>query len=79
VRWTEEGFGVAAPILADGKLLLQKTDGTLVLAEPSPKAFRQLGSAKLMDETTRALPALSQGRYFLRDSRTVKCFDLSRK
>jgi outer membrane protein assembly factor BamB len=79
VRWTEEGFGVAAPILADGKLLLQKTDGTLVLAEPSPKSFRSLGSAKLMNDTTRALPALSQGRYFLRDSRTLKCFDLSRK
>lgn len=78
IHWTEEGFGVASPIVADGKLLLQKTDGTLVLAEPTPQGFRSLGRASILDGTTRALPALSNGRYFLRNSTTLKCVDLKK-
>ena len=77
IHWTEEGFGMATPILADGKLLLQKTDGTLVMAEANPKEFRSLGSVRLFDGTTRALPALSNGRYFVRDGQTLKCIDLN--
>lgn len=76
VQWTVEDFGTAVPLLADGKLLLQKTDGTLVLARPDPQGFRSLGTARLTDSTVRALPALSQGRYYIRDARQLKCFDL---
>lgn len=78
IHWTEEGFGMATPILADGKLLLQKTDGTLVLAVPTPKEFRSLGTAPLLEGTARALPALSNARYFVRNSTVLKCFDLKK-
>jgi hypothetical protein len=73
VAWTREGFGTGSLILADGKLLIMKTDGELILAEPSPKEYRQLASTKLFDTTTQALPALSAGRYFARDTKTLKC------
>lgn len=78
VLWTEEGFGTATLILADGKLIIMKTDGTLVLARPSPKAFEPLGSVKLFDATVQALPALSDGRFFARDTSTLKCYSLAR-
>jgi outer membrane protein assembly factor BamB len=77
VRWTQEGFGMATPILADGKLILMKTDGELVLAEASPQAFRQLSSARLFSNTARALPALADGLLYVRDTSTLKCIDLS--
>lgn len=76
VRWTKEGFGMATLILADGKLVILKTDGTLVLAAASPKAYRELASAKVFDNTTRPLPALSNGRLYARDTRVLKCIDL---
>lgn len=76
VRWTKEGFGMATLILADGKLVILKTDGTLVLAAASPKAYRELASAKVFDNTTRPLPALSNGRLYARDTRVMKCIDL---
>jgi outer membrane protein assembly factor BamB len=76
VLWSEENFGYATLILAGGKLLIQKTDGTLVLAQPSPESFRKLASAQVADSTTRALPALAGGLYYVRDETTLKCLDL---
>jgi len=78
VLWTEEDFGTATLILADGKLLIMKTDATLVLASPSPKAYRQLGTAKLFDGIVQALPALSEGKLYARDVSTLKCYDLAK-
>ena len=73
VAWTKEEFGTGTLILADGKLLIMKTDGELVLAEPSPEKFRPLATAKLFDTTVQALPALAAGRLFVRDTKTLKC------
>ena len=79
VKWTQERFGIASLILADAKLVILTDDGSLVLAEPSPEAYRELGRAKISKSTTRALPALANGLLYLRDSTTLKCVDLRRK
>lgn len=76
VAWTEEDFGMATLILAGDKLVCMKTDGTLVLASANPKAFQQLTTAKLFNSTCRPLPALSNGLLYVRDTQTLKCFDL---
>lgn len=78
VQWTRENFGMASLILADGKLLIMKTDGTLVLAAADPAAYRELGRAGLLPSTTRALPALADGLLYVRDTKTLKCIDLRR-
>jgi outer membrane protein assembly factor BamB len=77
VKWTEEGFGMASLILADGKLVIMKTDGHLVLARPSPEKYQQLASAKIFDATVQALPALSDGMLYVRDTTTLKCLQLA--
>lgn len=74
--WTRESFGKASMLLADGKLLLQKTDGELVLAKVTPKGFQQLDSAQVLSVKTYALPALANGLLYVRDARTLKCLDL---
>jgi len=66
VRWTEEDFGVAHLIKADGKLLALKVEGGLVMVELNPRGYRALDSAQVVQEKTRALPALSNGRMFIR-------------
>ncbi len=73
VDWTEEGFGTGNLILSGDKLLIMKTDGTLVLVQPSPKTYQPLADAQLFDTTVQALPALSRGRLFVRDTKTLKC------
>ena len=73
VLWTEEGFGTGGLIVAGDKLLIMRTEGELVLAEASPKEFRPLARAKLFDTTAQALPALSDGLAFVRDTKELKC------
>ena len=76
VLWTQPSFGYATLIKADGKLLILKTDGTLVLAAANRNKFEELARTKISDNTTRALPALAEGLLYLRDTKVVKCLDL---
>jgi outer membrane protein assembly factor BamB len=66
IQWKKTGFGVAHIIFADNKLLIQKSDGHLLLAAADPTKYRELSTTKLSSEPTRALPALSNGRLFVR-------------
>ncbi len=85
VHWTETGFGYATLLKADGKLLILETDGELVLADPSPNGYRELARATIFEgtrerkPTTRALPALSNGYFYVRDTHTLKCINLRKK
>lgn len=74
--WTEQSFGYGSLILADGKLLILKTDGDLVLAEVNPERYVELGRMHVFNTTARPLPALARGMLFARDEQTLKCIDL---
>jgi outer membrane protein assembly factor BamB len=76
VRWSKDRFGMASLILADGKLILMKDDGSLILASATPSAYKELGRSKILDGTTRALPALANGYLYVRDTGILKCVDL---
>lgn len=79
VTWSKDDCGMATLILADDKLVCMKTDGELILAVADPKAYRKLASAKLFNSTCRPLPALANGFLYVRDTETLKCFDLRAK
>jgi len=76
VKWTVEDFGVASLILAGDKALALKTDGQLVLFRPNPERYEPLAEAKLFDDIAQALPALSNGRLFARDTKQLNCFEV---
>ncbi len=76
VRWTEENFGVASLILAGDLVLALKTEGQLVLFRANPERFEQLAEAKVFDDIAQALPALSRGRLYVRDAKTLKCLEV---
>jgi outer membrane protein assembly factor BamB len=79
IRWEIPSFGYATLIKADGKLLILKTNGELVLAEVNGKSFHAQARAEIFENETRALPALSRGRLFARDTRTLKCVELGKQ
>ena len=62
---------------ANGLLLVMQTDGVLKLARLSKESYEELGSAKLLPGTTRALPALANGRFYVRNEKTLICVDLA--
>ena len=76
VAWTEEGFGAATLILADDKLLIQKTSGELVLARANPKKFEKLASVSAVPPKSYALPALADGLYYVRGEKELRALDL---
>ena len=76
LKWTEQNFGYGTQILVDGKLLLLKTNGELVLVEPNAEGYTELAREQVLTGVTRALPALSNGLLYVRDATTLKCLDL---
>ena len=73
--WQKARFGKSNLILADGKLFLTTMSGEVVIVEASPKEFKELGRATIM-ETTRQAPTLSNGYLFVRDDKEVICIDV---
>ena len=78
IHWSKPGLAYATLIAADGKLLVMQTNGTLRLAELNKSAYRELGTAELLRGTTRALPALANGRLYVRNEKTLKCVELGK-
>ena len=73
VLWTKRDFGYATVIRAADTLLLLGTEGSLVLAAADTTAYKELARSQLFNTTTRALPALANGRLYVRDTKTLKC------
>ncbi|MCX7418923.1 MAG: PQQ-like beta-propeller repeat protein [Planctomycetia bacterium] len=76
VLWSKPDFAFGTMLQADGKFVTLTTDGELILWKPDAKRYQELARTQLFRSTTRALPALSNGRLFVRDSSTLKCVQL---
>lgn len=79
VLWEKAGLGYATLLAADEKLLILTTEGELILAALDTTKYRELDRAQLSDRTIRALPALANGRLYVRDTDVLKCYDLRSK
>jgi outer membrane protein assembly factor BamB len=78
VLWSKPNFGYGTMLAANGKMLMQTTDGELILWQPDARRYQELARARVFRSTTRALPALSNGRLLVRDSRTLKCLQVGK-
>lgn len=78
VLWSKSGIGYATLIAADGKLLVMQTDGQLRIVKLEPSAYQEIGSTKLLSGTTRALPALANGLFYVRNESMLTCVNLAR-
>jgi outer membrane protein assembly factor BamB len=87
--WSEKkALGKGAITCADDRLYcLGEDDGTVVLAEASPKEWAQHGRFKLSPQTTIRKsqgriwthPVVSNGKLYLRDQDLVFCYDVARR
>ena len=67
-RWTASDLSLGTLILADGKLIALQENGTLLVAEASRDAFKPLAKAQVLAGRCWTVPALSDGRLFLRNA-----------
>lgn len=80
--WRESGFGYGTLLAADGKILVAKTDGELLLLRPDPAGLEILARSRPFAADPgggplRALPALANGRLYLRNDRRLVALDVS--
>ena len=78
VKWDEKGLPVGGGLtLADGKLFVMLDGGTLLVAEASPKAFKELARAKVLDGQCWTMPVVANGRVYCRNhAGDLVCVDL---
>jgi outer membrane protein assembly factor BamB len=80
VKWSEPDFGTANLIGVGDKLLIQKTGGEFILADARPDRFTPLAKTRVFPEgnIVQALPALSAGRLFTRDEKSLVVLQVGR-
>ena len=78
VLWDKDDLPVGGGLtLADGKLFVMLDGGTLLVAEASPKAFKELARAKVLDGQCWTMPVVANGRVYCRNhGGELVCLDL---
>jgi len=79
IAWQQRGFAKAQLVAAEGRLILLDEDGTLALAEPTPKEFRVLAKAPVLQNTAWTPPTLVGATLYLRDRKNLMALDLAAK
>ena len=74
--WNVEGFGAGTVLIAGEALVIMRESGEVILAPASPKGFRFASRAQVISGIVRAYPALANGRYYVRNERELRAFDL---
>lgn len=67
-KWANKNLGKGSLMLADGKLIVLSERGKLIVAEPSPKAFKPIASAQVLEGRIKCwtTPVLANGRIYAR-------------
>jgi hypothetical protein len=76
ILWQERSIQKATFVWADGKLIALDEDGTLMLANPSPKGFQVAAKAQLLTSMAWTPPVLVGTRLYLRDRKSILAVEL---
>jgi outer membrane protein assembly factor BamB len=77
IMWSVERFGAGTVTLAGSRLLVMRENGELAIAPATPKEFKPSESAKILGAVVRAYPAIADGRWYVRNERTLVCVKLA--
>jgi hypothetical protein len=76
VRWKQRGAGKGSLIAAQGHLIVLEEQGRLVLVEATPEGYREEASCQALNNRCWTVPALADGKLYLRDEKEVLCLKL---
>ena len=81
VKWAEPGMPVGSLMIADGKIIAMLDGGDLLIAEATPKGYKELGRTKVLDDQCWTYPVLCGGRIYCRSNKgeELVCVDVSGK
>lgn len=75
--WRQRGFGKGSLIVADDKLVVLTDDGALVLVNPSPDGYEELGRVQVLQGDSWTPPSLAGQWLYLRDHQDLVCLNLA--
>jgi outer membrane protein assembly factor BamB len=75
VKWSQDDFGKASILLADGHLFITTKKGELVLARATPDKYEEKARLTPLGET-RTVATLADKRLYLRDREKILCLDV---
>ncbi len=76
-KWAQERMGWSNLILYDGKLILLRQVGELVIADASPEGFKEFSRATVLEGRSWTVPALANGKLYCRNNQgRVVCLQL---
>ncbi len=78
VRWDKEGLGKGSLLIADGHLIALGEEGTLVLAEATPKGYVEKARWQALEGRCWSVPVLANGRLYLRHERQLLALQVSK-
>lgn len=82
IKWTDRGVGAGSLCYADGCLYLHSESGELALVEATAEGYREKGRFTPPDQPERgeskawAYPVVANGRFYIRDSNVLWCYDV---
>lgn len=79
VKWSKDAFGCASLIAVDGLVIATPENGDIVLFDPSTDSYKELARRSRLDSPVRALPALSNGKLFVRDGKKLVALQVGQK
>ncbi len=68
LAWKQRGPACGTLLIVDGKLLILAENGTLILAEASPKEFTELARSPFLEGRCWTMPAVADGRVYGRNA-----------
>ncbi len=76
--WQEPGFDYGTLLRVNDELLVVTCGGELIRAAADPAGYRESQRVRILEPTDRGyrLPAISNGRLFVRDDSTLKCLEV---
>ncbi len=79
VAWRQDGLRVGSLMIAGGKIIAMLDRGELLIAEASPKAYREIARANVLSGQCWTYPVLSNGRIYCRSNKEgeLVCIDVS--
>lgn len=77
LKWRQPGFEKGPLSMVDGVLLMfDGGNGTLVMVDPVPDAYKELGRFKPLGGQSWNAPIVSNGKLIVRNNTELACFDL---
>ncbi|MCA9179135.1 MAG: PQQ-binding-like beta-propeller repeat protein [Planctomycetales bacterium] len=67
-RWQQSGFGCGSLIVANNRLLVLSEGGELVLAEASPRGYREIARSRVLTGRCWTIPILVQRNVYARNA-----------